>query len=230
MTSFYQRLIDETHAARDAFFATPMLLDAAQNGVERGLYVNYLTQAYHHVRHTCPLLATAMGRCHHADQTLRDALIDYIDEEKGHEKWILDDIAFIGGEAAVAKATAYEGDAAVRIMVGYMYYAINHISPYAMLGMVHVLEGTSVDIASVAADAIAKRLELRPTKGFRYLTSHGAVDTEHVKFFENLVNTISDRHQQNIIIDTAQIVYRLWGQMYSDLVSDWEAAESPVRA
>jgi len=220
--SFYQILQAETEAARQAFFSTPMLLDAAENGVEAGLYINYLTQAYHHVRQTCPLLAAALGRCGSNDAVLRDALIEYIDDEKGHEKWILNDIRAIGGQEAVDRAISYEGDQAVRVMVGYVYYAIDRISPYAMLGMVHVLEGTSVDIASLAADSIAKRLGIPTTKGFSYLTSHGAVDLEHVQFFERLVNQIDDKCQQEIIIDTARITYQLWGNMFSNLVDDWE--------
>ena len=220
--SFYQILQAETEAARQAFFSTPMLLDAAENGVEAGLYINYLTQAYHHVRQTCPLLAAAFGRCGSNDDVLRDALIEYIDDEKGHEKWILNDIRAIGGQEAVDRAISYEGDQAVRVMVGYVYYAIDRISPYAMLGMVHVLEGTSVDIASLAADSIAKRLGIPTTKGFSYLTSHGAVDLEHVQFFERLVNQIDNKCQQEIIIDTARITYQLWGNMFSNLVDDWE--------
>lgn len=220
--SFYQILQAETEAARQAFFSTPMLLDAAENGVEAGLYINYLTQAYHHVRQTCPLLAAALGRCGSNDDVLRDALIEYIDDEKGHEKWILNDIRAIGGQEAVDRAISYEGDQAVRVMVGYVYYAIDRISPYAMLGMVHVLEGTSVDIASLAADSIAKRLGIPTTKGFSYLTSHGAVDLEHVQFFERLVNQIDNKCQQEIIIDTARITYQLWGNMFSNLVDDWE--------
>ena len=220
--SFYQILQAETEAARQAFFSTPMLLDAAENGVEAGLYINYLTQAYHHVRQTCPLLAAALGRCGSNDDVLRDALIEYIDDEKGHEKWILNDIRAIGGQEAVDRAISYEGDQAVRVMVGYVYYAIDRISPYAMLGMVHVLEGTSVDIASLAADSIAKRLGIPTNKGFSYLTSHGAVDLEHVQFFERLVNQIDNKYQQEIIIDTARITYQLWGNMFSNLVDDWE--------
>ena len=229
-TPFYEILKTETEVARQAFFTTPMLLDAAENGVEAGLYVNYLMQAYHHVRHTCPLLAAALGRCGRGDEGLREALIDYIDDEKGHEKWILNDIQAIGGAAAVERATSYEGDKAVRMMVGYVYYAIDRISPYAMLGMVHVLEGTSVDIASLAATSIAKRLGIPATKGFSYLTSHGAVDMEHVQFFERLVNQINDPQHQAIIIDTARITYQLWGQMVADLVTDWEAREERENA
>lgn len=140
--SLYQRLQTETAAARRRFHALPMLAAALRDGVERDLYVAYLGQAYHHVRHTCPLLAAAAGRCGDGDARLREALFDYIAEEKGHEAWILDDIEAIGGADAVPRVLATDGDPAVRALVGYMYYAVERISPYAMLGMVYVLEGT----------------------------------------------------------------------------------------
>jgi pyrroloquinoline quinone (PQQ) biosynthesis protein C len=225
MPDFFDVLTAQTEATRAAFFSTPMLLEAAQNGVERGLYINYLTEAYHHVRHTCPLLAAALGRCGQGDEMLREALIEYIDDEKGHERWILNDIEAIGGPNARSAACSHEGSLAVRAMVGYVYYAIDRISPYAMLGMVFVLEGTSVDIASIAAGSIAKRLDIPPTKGFSYLTSHGAVDQDHIRFYRDLVNKIVCPEKQAIIIDTANMVYRLWGQMFNDLVVEWESGE-----
>ena len=225
MPDFFDVLTAQTEATRAAFFSTPMLLEAAQNGVERGLYINYLTEAYHHVRHTCPLLAAALGRCGQGDEMLREALIEYIDDEKGHERWILNDIEAIGGPNARSAACSHEGSLAVRAMVGHVYYAIDRISPYAMLGMVFVLEGTSVDIASIAAGSIAKRLDIPPTKGFSYLTSHGAVDQDHIRFYRDLVNKIDCPEKQAIIIDTANMVYRLWGQMFNDLVVEWESGE-----
>ena len=64
-----------------------------------------------------------------------------MEEERGHEKWILNDIAAMGGDAA-AVSDGQPG-IACQVMVGYTYYAIEWISPYAMLGSVHVLEGMS---------------------------------------------------------------------------------------
>lgn len=224
--TLFDRLTQETAAARNALLAIPLLQQAAQQGVDRALYVRYLGQAYHHVRHTCPLLAAALARCGQADGTLRAALLEYLEEEKGHEAWILDDIRFLAGDAAVAEVTGNEGGQAVRILVGYMHHAIQNISPYAMLGMVFVLEGTSVAIASVAARAISARLGLPMTQGFSYLASHGTVDQEHIVFLRDLVNGIEGPALQDLIVDTAQIVYRLWGDMFRDLAAQWEQADA----
>src|SRR5512137_751605 len=47
--------------------------------------------------------------------------------------------------------------------------------PLGFFGMVHVLEGTSVSLALLAADAIQKPLKL-PYAAFGYLRSHGTLD------------------------------------------------------
>lgn len=219
--SFYDRLIAETQAARDTFFSIPIVLEAAQNGVGRDLYIAYLTEAYHHVRHTCPLLAHALAHCPKHDTGYRKALLEYLEEEQGHEEWILDDIAHLGGDAEAVRRGS--GDWPVRAMVSWVYYAVEFLNPYSMLGMVLVLEGTSVDIASAGANAVRKRLGMVGEKrGFSYLTSHGALDKEHIVFFQNLVNSVEGEENRRAIIDTANMVYALWGEMFSKLARDDE--------
>jgi pyrroloquinoline quinone (PQQ) biosynthesis protein C len=220
--TLFERLEVETEAARRRFRALPMLEEALRDGINRDLYIAYLGQAYHHVRHTRPLLATAAGRCGPGDDALRDALFEYIAEEDGHENWILDDIAAIGTEEDVTRVLDNEGGPAVRALVGYMYYAIDRISPYAMLGMVYVLELTSTGIAHQAAAAIAQGFGVRPERGFSYLTSHGDIDREHVAFLRGLLDRIDAPATQDVVIDAANMVYRLWGEMFVDLVDEWK--------
>lgn len=217
--SFYDELLAETEAARNEFFSIPIVLEAAQNGVDRNLYIAYLTEAYHHVRHTCPLLAHALAHCPKQDRVYREALLEYLDEEKGHEEWILNDIAHVGGDAEAVRDG--DGDWPVRAMVAWVYYAVQYVNPYSMLGMVLVLEGTSVDIASAGADAVRRRLGMEgEQKGFTYLTSHGAIDQDHLVFFRNLVNQVEGDGNRRAVIETANMVYRLWGEMFSKLADD----------
>lgn len=221
MTPF-QTLEAETATARKKFHALPMLRDALRDGVDRALYIAYLGQAYHHVRQTKPLLATAAGRCGPGDEFLRDALIEYIVEEDGHEAWILEDIRAVGSEADVARVLASQGGPAVRALIGYMYFAIERVSPYAMLGMVFVLERTSTEIAGQAADAIARRFGMLPESGFTYLSSHGEIDRSHVGFLRDVLDATDAPEVQAVVIDTANMVYRLWGAMFADLVAEWK--------
>ena len=155
--SFYDRLIAETQKERIAFTTIPLIREAVRSGASRELYLDFLIQAYHHVKHTFPLLAFAASRT--KDEAYQDALVEYMEEERGHEKWILNDIAAMSGDAAAVRDGA--PGIACQVMVGYTYYAIEWVSPYAMLGSVHVLEGMSTLLADKAADAIQRSLRRR---------------------------------------------------------------------
>src|SRR5665213_3882443 len=181
--SFYERLIAETAPEREAFLNLSLVQHAIKKGASRALYIDFLTAAYHHVKHTFPLLALAASRT--TDGRYQDVLVEYMDEERGHEKWILDDIRAIGGDPDAVRSGA--PGIPCQIMVGYAYYAIEHISPYAFLGSVHVLEGMSVLLADKLADAMKKTLGLESDAGFTYLRTHGSLDTDHVAFFRKLV-------------------------------------------
>ena len=213
--SFYEQLVAETVDSRDAFLSIPIVRSALRHGAPRSLYLAFLGEAYHHVKHTFPLLALAASRT--ADGRYQDALLEYMKEEHGHEKWILDDIRTLGGDPdAVSDG---EGGAACRIMVAYAYYSIEHVSPYAFLGSVHVLEGMSVMLADQLADAMKASLGLESESdaGFTYLRTHGSLDTEHVAFFRRLIDGFHDRKTQRIIIDNAAMFYRLYGSIFHDL-------------
>src|SRR6202163_1531812 len=160
--SFYEQLVAETADSRDAFLSIPLVRATIRNGASRSLYLDFLTEAYHHVRHTFPLLALAASRT--SDERYQDALVEYMEEERGHEKWILDDIRTVGGNPDAVR-TGTPG-VPCQIMVGYAYYAIERISPYAFLGSVHVLEGMSVLLADKLADAMKKSLGLESDTGF----------------------------------------------------------------
>ena len=211
--SLYQRLLAETASERAGFLSIPLLGQALRGAVSRPLYVAFLTQAYHHVRHTCPLLALAAART--SDPAYRKALFTYIAEEQGHDDWILEDIAAMGGDAE--KTRREPPHLPCRAMVAYAYYAIDRIDPYAFLGMVHVLEGMSVVLATKAAGALRASLDPGNGAGFRYLTSHGDLDIGHVAFFQELVNSLEDPKAGDVIIDCAKVMYGLYGNIFRDL-------------
>jgi len=212
MTPF-DRLFDKTAEARERFLSIPLVKQALSAGGPRELYVAFLAEAYHHVKHTFPLLAFAAARTR--DEAYQAALAEYMNEERGHDKWILDDIRAMGGDAD----TVERGKPHIpcQVMVGYAYYAIEWISPYALLGMVHVLEGLSVMLADRVASAVKLSLGTGGEAGFSYLRSHGSLDVEHTAFFRKLVDNFEDRETQDVIIETARIMYRLYGAIFEDL-------------
>ena len=218
LTTFHDELVQKTAAERAAFLEIPLILDAVAGRVDRATYLRYLEQAYHHVRHTCPLLALSLANCGPNDDAYRDALFEYLAEERGHDAWILDDIASLGGN--VEDIRGGNGNLAVRVMVGYGYYAVDRLTPYALLGMVHVLEGMSVELAERAAAGIAGSIGATGPKGFTYLQSHGSLDRDHVRFFEKLVNEIEEPDIRAHIVETAKIMYRLFGDVFRSLAHE----------
>ncbi|MBC8269128.1 MAG: iron-containing redox enzyme family protein [Rhodospirillaceae bacterium] len=213
--SFYQELLDQTAQERADFISIRLISHVVENGVSRNLYADFLSQAYHHVRHTCPLLQAALERCGPQDETYKTALQEYIREEEGHDEWILDDIRALGFDDQAVRAG--QARLACRVMVSHAYFQLDKVSPYALLGMVHVLEGMSMLLADKAAKSIAESLGDESLQAFSYLTSHGTLDIEHVAFFESLVNTISDQQIQKLIINSAKDFYRLYGDIFRDI-------------
>ncbi len=212
MTPF-DRLYRETSEARERFLSIPLVRQALTAGASRELYSAFLTEAYHHVKHTFPLLALASALSR--DEHYQTALVEYMNEERGHEKWILDDIRAMGGDAGAVERG--QPGMACQVMVGYAYYSIEWISPYAFLGMVHVLEGLSVMLAEKVAGAVQRSLGAGDAAGFSYLRTHGALDVEHTALFRKLVNSFEDRETQDIIIEAARVMYRLYGAIFEDL-------------
>ena len=54
--SFFEELQTRTAAAREALLSIDIIQDALHGRIDRAEYVAFLSQAYHHVKHTAPLL------------------------------------------------------------------------------------------------------------------------------------------------------------------------------
>lgn len=211
---FFQRLQEATAEAQRRFAQTPQLQAGLAGNISRETYIAYLTQAYHHVRHTVPLLQEALMRLKQRP-ALAAALTDYIDEETGHDQWILDDIAEAGGDAAGAAAES-AASTATKAMIDHAYDVIRTGNPVGFFGMVYVLEGTSVAMATQGAGAVATRLGL-PPQAFTYLTSHGALDQSHMRGLEAVLNGLDEPADQQAIIDMANAMFDLFGGVFASI-------------
>lgn len=217
---FFERLQRETQEGRQALYDVPAIVDAAQGRIDKAAYLAFLEQAYHHVRHTTPLLMLTGARLPHSKEWLRDAVAEYIEEEVGHQEWILSDITHCGGDAEAVRNG--QPNEATEMMVAYAYDSVSRINPASFFGMVFVLEGTSTAMATQAAEAIAASLDL-PKTCFSYLTSHGALDLSHMEFFKGLMNRIDDPTDQEAIIHMAKRMFVLYANVFRSLPHAREA-------
>ncbi len=211
---FFNQLQSSTEQERQVLFTAPIIEYALKGEIHKEQYVAFLTQAYHHVKHTVPLLMACGSRLGSQHEWLRTAIAEYIEEELGHEEWILSDIAACGDDAE--KVRRSRPHISTEMMVAYAYHQIDRGNPLGFFGMVHVLEGTSIALATNAASSIKSSLGL-PLNAFSYLNSHGSLDLEHVKFFESLMNQIADSKEQEIIIHCAKNFYKLYGDIFRSI-------------
>ncbi|NOT14641.1 MAG: iron-containing redox enzyme family protein [Methylotenera sp.] len=220
--TFYQTLLNTTEAERNELMRLPLITQGAAGSISLETYLAFLTQAYHHVKHTTPLLMSCGGRLPAHYEWLRTAIGEYIEEEMGHQEWVLNDIAECGGdkEAVRASKTATtRASIATEVMVAYAYDMIQRVNPIGFFGMVLVLEGTSTAVATQAGEKLMTRLNL-PKKAFSYLLSHGSLDISHVSFYESLVNQITDENDQAMLIHSAKVFYQLYGNIFRTIASE----------
>ena len=212
--TFFHTLQDRTAAERDHLLTAPVLQLAVDGKLSLETYIAFLTQAYHHVKHTVPLLMACGARLPERHEWLRSAIAEYIEEELGHQEWILNDLAACGADPEAVRHG--QPALATELMVAYVYDRIARHNPVSFFGMVNVLEGTSIALATRAASAIRGSLELPPT-AFSYLNSHGSLDLEHMRFFEELMNRLDTDEDREAVVHTARVVYRLYGDMFRSL-------------
>ncbi|MBX9713909.1 MAG: iron-containing redox enzyme family protein [Pseudomonadaceae bacterium] len=212
--NFFDQLQEQTKAEREYLLSAPIIAQVMAGTVSPASYVAFLGQAYHHVKHTVPLLMACGARLPERLEWLREAIAEYIEEEYGHQEWILNDIRACGADAEAVRVET--PNLPTELMVSYVYDQINRCNPVSFFGMVNVLEGTSIALATQAAGIIKGELGL-PPQAFSYLTSHGSLDIEHIAFYEKLMNRLEEPADKAAVVHTAKVVYRLYGDMFRSL-------------
>ena len=212
--SFFEHLQRVTASERASLVAAPVIERALRGEATLASYRAFLHEAYHHVRHTVPLLRACRARLPERLSWMYAALDEYVAEEQGHDQWILEDVAACGGNRSAVR-NGMPGPA-TELMVAYAYDTIARRNPVAFFGMVLVLEGTSVALALNAADRIQACLGL-PDGAFTYLRSHGVLDRQHTSHLAALLDRLDDPSDQSDVVHAARMFYRLYGDIFRSL-------------
>jgi pyrroloquinoline quinone (PQQ) biosynthesis protein C len=212
--NFQDTLLERTTEQREYLLASPIIQRALAGDITQEIYIAFLTQAYHHVRHTVPLMMAVGSRIPERLGWLQHEILHYLDEEEGHDQWILDDIAAAGSSRTAAAKS--QPDLATDAMVAFAYDMIARRNPVGFFGMVHVLEGTSVALALRAADRIQAALAL-PNRAFTYLRSHGTLDQQHVQHLAGILNRLDRDEDREAVVRCAQSIYWLYASMFRRL-------------
>ena len=212
--SFFITLIESSDASRRAIETLPKVHAMMHKGLPLPEDRAFLRDLYHIVWHFCPIMAVAAARCDDRLRNIRYELYDRIGEEKGHEDWVLEDIAAVGGDVNVRAALP---SAPVQAMIGYNYYAADRVHPCSVLGMLYVLEVVASVYGGKVADSIARAIGRETgAGGFRFLSSHATMDADHMAQLNVLLKTIDDPAAQAAIIESTRVNFHQFGQLFSE--------------
>lgn len=213
--SFFITLVENSDASRRAIENLPRVHSMMHKGLTLAEYRAFLRDLYHIVWHFCPVMAVAAARCDDRLRGVRYELYERIEEEKGHETWVLEDIAAVGGDPQGANLAV--PSAPVQAMIGFNYYAAERVHPCAVLGMLYVLEVVASVYGGKVADSIARAIGRKATAGgFRFLSSHATMDADHMAKLNVLLKTIDDPAAQAAIINSTRVNFHQFGQLFSE--------------
>jgi hypothetical protein len=157
----------------------------------RRRYVEYLYAMHALIRASVPLLERAALRCAElppADrlaEPLRRYFEEHAAEERGHDAWLLGDLAAAGADPSdtLSRLPA----PVVAELAGAQYYWVDHHHPVMLLGYVLVLEDNAP--APWLAERLADLTGL-PRAAFRTVRDHAGLDTGHVTALEDLLDAL----------------------------------------
>lgn len=213
--SFFISLIEMTDASRRELEGQPKIQSMMHHGLPLAEYRALLRDLYHIVWHFCPVMAVAASRCSDHFQQVRDELRERIEEERGHELWVLEDIEAIGGDVAAVKAKP--PSAPVQGMIAFNYYGAERAHPCSVLGMLYMLEVVASVYGGKVAESIASALGRDvEAGGFRFLSSHASMDVQHMAKLNRLLKTITDPDAQAAIVNSTRVNFFHFGRIFGE--------------
>lgn len=185
----------------------------------KALYISFLTQWYHILKHTFPLILATQSRLTEETEWLTDVIGEFTEQMASNEELILNDIAVCGGD--IEQVRHSRAHMTTELMVSYAYDTVNRINPLGILGMHHVLEGAVLSLAHRSADNIGNT-SLVPKDALTYLYTHGSLLQDNADVFIGVMNRIDRSEDRNQIIRSAQIFYKLYADIFLSLSPELE--------
>ena len=215
MLPFFADLVTRTDEARREFETNSKVLDIVANGLPLQRYRNLLLELYHVVWHFIPVCAAAASRVSDAQKQVRYFLYDHMNEEKGHEEWVMNDLAAMGVKAE--QVLAYKPSEFMLALNGYNYWAADRRHPCSVLGMLYALEVIASVYGSPFASAIRESLLLEGDRGVSFIDSHGSLDAEHMAELRQVLNPLEGAEAQAAIIEAVRVNFHHFTRILAEV-------------
>jgi pyrroloquinoline quinone (PQQ) biosynthesis protein C len=200
---FSLELVTRTDESRRAFENHPVVMDAVANGMSLERYRKLLLELYHVVWHFNPVCAAAASRIADAHKPVRYFLYEHMQEEKGHEEWVLNDLQAMGVEPAITLAHAPQPFTLA--LNGYNYWAADRKHPCSVLGMLYALEVIASVYGGPFANALKERLFLEGERGVSFINSHATLDAEHMAELREILNLLEDDAAREAVVESVLV-------------------------
>ncbi len=204
--------------------AHPVMQAMLAGQVSQSAYADFLVRLYPVVSNFCPMMAAAIGVCADRLPELRRFLYEHIQEERGHEYMVMNDLRALG-MADAARVPQRRPVPPVQALLAFNYHGIATEHPGCVLGMVYVLEILSSLYGGKVAQALSRSMGLPLSSGFSFLDSHASLDEEHMAELRKLLlhDDCTDAHQ--CILNSVDVNFHL----FADLMA-YGSLRQPVAA
>lgn len=192
----------------------------------RELYPSYLVVLHQVIRASVPLMQAAAARARELpDDPVSGPLAEYldhhVDEERGHDDWLLEDLSAVGVDRDQVLARA--PSPVVAELVGAQYYWMFHWHPVALLGYIFVLEGNPP-----SAEKIEQMIAVTgyPRSAFRTLRVHANLDPHHRSELRRMIDGLPLTGEQVVTLGTSALHT---AQLCQDLMESLLSTPVPER-
>ena len=192
------------------------------------LYPEFLFAMHGVMMSSAPGMRMAADRCEELKgDPLRKPLGDYYrehaEEEKGHEEWLLSDLASLGiSRERVRRRLPYPSVAA---LVGSQYYWIKHVHPAAYLGYLAILEQPA---ETEFLEEVHERSGI-PLSSMTCHLKHAELDPDHVVEFDALLDDFPlTREQEELIAISALSTIHHLERVFGDIGEHFARIDNPA--
>lgn len=216
-SSRFERVMQATQADFQEVYAGHPLVERTLRGeLTTGVYIQYLTETYHMVRHTAQMLALGAARCGNARPKLRDWFLEQLQEERDHDLLLLRDMRTLNADTA--KVAASSPGRGAWGLITQNYYMTTYGNPVGILGVASLTEGLGATLATRLADCLNREYGL-PSNATTFLRSHGGFDVKHMEEVKAAINELTFEDEISYVTHARRMTIYTYAQMFDDALN-----------
>jgi pyrroloquinoline quinone (PQQ) biosynthesis protein C len=215
MSAFFAELVVATDESRRAFETNAVILESVANGLPLARYRALLLELSQVVWHFNPICAAAASRLTDQHRALRYFLYDHMQEESGHEQWVVNDLRAIG--ASSEQLETHVVSPFTLAMNGYNYCTVDRGHPVSVLGMLYTFEVIASVYGGPFASAVKEALLLDGDTGVTFINSHATMDVKHMVELRKILDTVEDGAAKAAVCESTRVNFHLLTHLFSSV-------------